>query len=168
MSDILIPRPIYTNTFDFKDADTHFLATYLFTEVNKTFQEALGGDIIKTCRDFNDNFIPIVDFPVLKVYPTRENDSADIAPYISTQFTISYAVAYTQKPKIGSVCKLVAKEIRRLLKNASTECYFQVDYSSPIDIEYEDFISPDNVVYKYVTITVNIFTQDTLESSKPG
>lgn len=160
MNDILIPRPIYNVGFDFKDPDTTTIASYLFNEINITFQAALKGNIIKTYRDFNDNFIPTIDFPVLKVYPTAETDTADIAPQISTEFTIAYATAYTQRPKIGSICRLVAKEIRRLLKNGSMQELFQLDFSSPILVDYEDFISPDNVIYKYATLKANIFTWD--------
>jgi len=160
MTDILIPRPIYAPGFDFKDPDTNTIAKYLYDEVNITFYPALKYNIIKTYKDFNDNFSPIIDFPILKVYPTLEEDSADIAPQISTEFTIAYAIAYTQRPKIGSICRFVAKEIRRLLKNGSMQELFQVDFSSPITVDYEDFIAPDNVIYKYATVKANIFTWD--------
>lgn len=160
MIDILIPRPIYNEGFNFKDPDTNTIAKYLYDEVNFTFYPALKGNIIKTYRDYNDNFIPTIDFPVLKVYPTSEEDSADIAPQISTAFTIAYAVAYTQRPKIGSICRLVAKEIRRLLKNGSMQEMFQLDFTTPITVDYEDFVAPDNVIYKYATISANIFTWD--------
>lgn len=156
----MIPKSIYPTNFDFRDEDTHYLATYLYEEVNNTFRPALKSNIIKTYRDFNDNFVPVVDFPVLKVYPTRETDTGDIAPQVITNFTIAYAIAYTQRPKVGSVCRFVAKEIRRLLKNGSEEDRFQLDFSTPIDIEYEDFIDPANVVYKYATLSASIYTID--------
>lgn len=158
--DHLIPKPIYPLNFNFQDEDSHYIANYLYVELNKTFKDAIKGNIVKTFRDFNDNFIPVIDFPVLKVYPTRENDTGDISPQISTTFIIAYAVAYTQRTKVSSVCRYVSKEIRRLLKNGSLEGKFQLDFSSPIDVEYEDFIAPDNVIYKYATLTVNIYTID--------
>lgn len=154
---ILIPKPEYPVKFDFVDEDCKFLATYLYEQLNETFYNALKSNIVNSVRYENDLFIPVVDFPVLKVYKTAYEDSADIAPHISCKFNISYALAYTQRDKIASVGSYVAQEIRRLLKNGSMNDLFQLDWTQPIQVEFEDFINPENVVYKYANITCNIF-----------
>jgi hypothetical protein len=153
-----IPRPIYKSTFKFVDRDCQAIGTYLYEEINTTFYPAIKGNIIKTARFENDPLIPITDFPVLKVYKSGLVEETGISPQMSTKFTIAYALAYTQRTKIASVGTYVAEEIFRLLKNGSMENRFQLDWSVPLQVVFEDFISPDNVIYKYTTVSANIYT----------
>jgi len=154
-SRILLERPIYDERFNFFDEDVKFIADYLFTELNITFYRALKGNIVKTIRYENDPFIPVVDFPVLKVYKNGYDDDATTSNDNSTKYTIAYALAYTKRNKLAGVGSYVADEIVRLLKTGSAEGKFQLDASVPISITFDDFINPENVIYKYTTITTN-------------
>lgn len=154
----LLEAPSYPEGFDFVDADCKFIADYLYHRVNETFYPALKTDVIKTIRYFNDPFIPLKDFPVLKVYKTGYQEDIFLAPQTSYQFTIAYALAYAPKNKISAIGSFVADEIVRLLKNGSYLNMFQLDDEKGIQVQYEDFINPENVIYKYATINVNIFS----------
>lgn len=156
--DLLLPDPEYTEDFDFVDEDCKYIANYLYEGLNKTFYKPLKGNIVKTVRYFNDLFIPLTDFPVLKVYRRGYKDGIATEPQTSSTFIIAFALAYTQKSKVSSINSYVADEIIRLLKNGSYLELFQLDETEGMQVEFEDFLSPENVVYKYTTITVNIFT----------
>lgn len=149
--------PYYPDKFDFIDPDCKAIAEYLYNSVNKTF-EITRQKLIKTYRAWNDIEIPTVDYPVLKVYVSGETPFEN-SPHLSTEFTIAYGLAYTTKPKVGDVSRFVTKEIIRNLINAPGEEFqFQIDWSKTFNAEYETLISPNNVVYRYSTITCNIFT----------
>jgi hypothetical protein len=154
----MIPSPLFPTNFSFVDPDCKFLAERIYCDLNTTFQLALGGNIVRTLRTFNDNFIPLQEFPILKVYKDAEEELDLNSDILSTKFIISYALAFVQAPKIGDVSTFVSKEIRRILKNLSETDRIQIDWNSGLSIDYEDFIDPKNVVYKYTTIRVFIFT----------
>lgn len=155
----LIPRPLYPTNFTFVDPDLARLAAIIYDEVNRTFRDVLDNqNIIKTYRTFNDNFIPIIDFPVLKVYKTAEEELDLNSDILVSDIVITYALAFTQHPKVGDVSTFVAKDIRRLLKNLSECGKVQINWEKGISIDYEDFIDPDNVIYKYTTIRTSIYT----------
>lgn len=156
-TDTLLPRPDYDASFNFIDEDTKAITDYLYDELNITFYKALKGNIVKSVRYENDPFIPTVDFPVLKVYKNGYEDDGALGNDSSMKFTIAYALAYTKRNKLASVGSFVADEIVRLLKNGSALGKFQIDYNAPIAVTFEDFINPENVIYKYVTINVNIY-----------
>jgi hypothetical protein len=157
------PRPIYPFGYKFIDKDCEFIANYIANEVNETFYDALRYNVIKSIRTFNDLFVPLTDFPVLKVYRSSETNSFNEVE-ISTKFKIIYALAFTQKTKVADISSFVGREIRRVLSTGSLDNLYQIDWGNSgentIDIEYEDFIAPDNTVYKYVTVTCPIFTLD--------
>jgi hypothetical protein len=154
----LIPRPLYPPTFQFVDPDLVRIASIIYQEVNETFMPVLNQNIIKTYRTFNDNFIPLIDFPVLKVYKDSESELDLNSDILSTDIVITYALAFTQAPKIGDVSTFVSKDIRRILKNLSDCGKVQVDWNKGLTIDYEDFIDPENVIYKYTTIRTAIYT----------
>jgi hypothetical protein len=155
----LIPRPLYPLNFDFVDPDLARLASTIYDEVNTTFRPTLNNqNIIKTYRTFNDNFIPIIDFPVLKVYKEAESELDLNSDILVTDIVISYALAFTQPPKVGDVSTFVSKDIRRILKNLSDCGKVQINWDRGISIDYEDFIDPENVIYKYTTIRTAIYT----------
>lgn len=154
---LLIAAPDYPEDFDFIDEDCKTIANYLYEGLNNTFYRPLKSNVVKTVRYFNDPFIPLTDFPVLKVYKKSFRDEVEMSPQTSMTFVIAYALAYTQRNKVASVGGYVADEIVRLLQNGSYLEYFQLDAAEGIQVEFEDFISPENVIYKYATITVNIF-----------
>ncbi len=156
---ISIPAPNYPQGFDFVDPDCRRIAVYLYEQVNQVFSNT-GVQMIKTFRTWNDIQIPIVDYPVLKVYASSES-TLENNSYLSTQFTIAYGLAYTVKPKVGDVSRFVTKEIIRSLISAPLDednIPFQVDWNAPISADYETLISPDNVIYRYSTVLCNIFT----------
>lgn len=155
---MLIPRPIYPIDFKFVDPDLLLIGGTLFSEVNATFNDVLGKNIIKTYRTFNDNFIPVIDFPILKVYKDQEREQDLNSDFLITDIVISYALAFTQPPKVGDVSTFVSKEIRRVLKNMSTDGTIQIDWEVGISVDYEDFIDPDNVIYKYTNIRFSMYT----------
>lgn len=155
--DLLLPEPNYDEEFDFVDKECKYIANYLYEGLNNIFYKALKTNVIKTVRYFNDPFIPLTDFPVLKVYKKGYTEDIYMTPQNSTTFVISYALAYTQRSKIASIGSYVANEIVRLLKNASYNEQLQLDTDQNIQVEFEDFINPDNVVYKYTTVTVGIY-----------
>lgn len=157
-SNLIIERPIYGTDFKFIDEDTKVIAEYLYNELNTTFQNSLLKNIVKTYRTFNDIFIPIADFPVLKVYKINEVDDINLAPYTSVDFTISYILAYTQKQKVADISSFVSNEIKRLLKNADLINLFQIDWTKGITTAYDTLIDPDNLVYKYTNINCTILT----------
>lgn len=156
--ELLLDKPLYPQGMDFVDEDCKFIAEYLYAGLNDTFYNSLRTNIVKTVRYFNDLFIPVTDFPVLKVYKIAIEDSIHLNPQAVTKFNISYALAYTQRTKIASVGSYVADEIARLLKNASYSEMFQLDDASGIQTNFQDFISPENVIYKYVNVVVGIYT----------
>jgi len=156
---VLIPRPLYPVDFAFVDPDVARLAATIYDEVNTTFMPVLNDTkIIKTYRTFNDNFIPIIDFPVLKVYKESESELDLNSDILISDIVITYALAFTQPPKVGDVSTFVSKDIRRILKNLSECGKVQINWERGISIDYEDFIDPDNVIYKYTTIRTSIYT----------
>lgn len=160
---LYLPRPVYPPNYAFIDEDCKAIAELLRDEINETFYDALRNNMVKSIRTFNDVYVPLGEFPVLKVY--KENEKSGLnQPQISTTFKIVYALAFTNKNRVADVSSFVGKEIRRILTNASLNQFLQIDWGDSgedtIDIEYEDFISPDNTIYKYVTVTVPIFTLD--------
>lgn len=158
--DLTLPAPNYPPKFDFVDPDCKAIAQYLYDSINEVFSTT-GVQMVKTYRTWNDIQIPTVDYPVLKVYASAEALFQN-APYLSTQFTIAYGLAYTTKPKVGDVSRFVTKEILRSLVNGpldDSQFQFQLDWDTPPRVEYETLISPDNVIYRYCTITCNIFTR---------
>lgn len=156
--DLLLPEPDYPEDFDWIDEDVKYIANYLYEGVNNTFFKALKTNIIKTVRYFNDPFIPLSDFPVLKVYKKNYKEDIYTAPQTPTIFVIAYALAYTNYSKLASIGTFVADEIVRLLKNGSYMEKFQLTDEDGIEVEFEDFINPENVIYKYTTITVGLYT----------
>lgn len=155
---MLIPRPIISSDFEFVDRDCRYLAEQIYTEVNATFMPALDESVIKSYRTYNDNFIPLIDFPVLKIYKDAEEELSFNTDFLSTAMIATYALAFTQAPKVGDISTFVSKEIRRVIKNLSDEGNIQLDATKGISIDYEDFIDPQNVIYKYSTLRFSIFT----------
>lgn len=154
-----IPDPIFPPDFNFIDPDCKDIAMYLYEGVRETF-DPLHLEIIKTIRTFNDVQIPLVDYPVLKVY--AESDSLYIpnTEIVSTKLVVAYGLAFTMKQKVADVSRIVSKELMRLLINASLDYFtFQVDNDQPITTRYETLISPENHVYRYSVIDVNVFTR---------
>lgn len=156
---LFIDRPTYDESFKFIDSDCNSIADYLFNETNTTFYQCLRRNVIKTYRTFNDIYVPLIDFPVLKVYKQTENENV-YDPFISSSFVIAYGLAFTQKPTSGDVSTFVTQELRRNLKNGSILGKWQIDFSNGITTNYESFISNDNTVYRYATINLNIFTME--------
>lgn len=149
----------YPDDFVFQDADCKYLAEYLYVNLNNIFYPFVKGNIIKSVRLENDPLIPIKDYPVLKVYKNGYQDRVGATPYVSTKFTITFAVAYTQRSKVAGVGSAVADEIRKLLKNGSLKGLFQLDEDVPLDVAFDDFINNENAIYKYATVTCNIFVE---------
>lgn len=155
---MLIPRPVIGDDFEFIDRDCKYIAEEVYKEINATFRPAINEDVIKSYRTYNDNFIPLIDFPVLKVYKDAEAEIDANSDFLSTAMIASYALAFTQSPKVGDISTFVSKEIRRVLKNLSYDGRIQLDAGNGISIDYEDFIDPQSVIYKYATIRFSIFT----------
>lgn len=163
MSDIYLPRPIYTSDFDFQDSSSKAIGEAVLTEVNTTFEEALqGGRAIKSFHSFNNLMIPLVAYPALKMYKVGETDESAVAPQVLTDYRLVYAIAYTQAPQTADISRLVAREIRRVLKNLSLDGMFQIDWSrgKGIRTTFEDFISPENTIYRYVTLSFSLYGID--------
>ena len=154
----ILDRPNYPSGFDFIDIDCKRLGEYLANEVNETFSTALGYNIIKTLKPFNDIFIPLTDFPVLKVYKSSEQALDFLSNIADTQFTISYSLAYTQAAKTADLSVIVGRELVRLLKVYSFRGGLQLQQDVPITIEYDELIDSDNTVYTYATIKCNFLT----------
>lgn len=149
---------VYPQDFNFIDPDCAAISEYLFTEINELFYSAINDNIIKSYRPFNDNFVPLMDFPLLKVYKTSETSLDFLSNLFESTFKVSYALAYIQQPKVSDVTSIVAKEIAKLLKIYSFREGGQVSHNQNITIEYEDFIDPDNTIYTYATITFAMVT----------
>jgi hypothetical protein len=154
----ILDVPVYPVGYDFIDDDCRELGEYLANEVNQTFADALGGNAIKTFKPFNDVFIPITDFPVLKVYKSKEVSLDFLSNIANTEFTISYSLAYTQSAKTADVGVIVAKELTRLLKVYSYRNGLQLDHDTPITVQYDELIDTENTVYTYATIKCNFLT----------
>lgn len=155
----MISRPLFDTGFQFNDPDCDLLALEIYQEVNETFADVLGSEkAIKTYRAFNDNFVPLIDFPLLKVYKDAEQEVEANSELFITSIVVNYALAFTQEPKIGDVSTFVSKEIRRVIKNMSEAGKIQVDWSKSLTIDYEDFIDPKNIIYKYATLRFSIYT----------
>ncbi|MGL5923678.1 hypothetical protein [Chroococcidiopsis sp.] len=158
----MIERPQFPNDFDFQDHDTSIVAKYLFNETNKTFENVTAlpnRQIIKSYRTWNDIAIPLIDYPVLKVYAVSELVK-DNQPFSATSLTIAYGLAFTVKQKVPDVSRFVVKELVRNLSNAAFEDApkFQLDWTNGLRVTYETFLSPENTVYKYATIDAAIMT----------
>ena len=154
----ILDRPTYPVGYDFIDDDCKNLGEYLANEVNETFAVALDGNAIKTFKPFNDIFIPITDFPVLKVYKSNETSLDFLSNIADTEFTISYSLAYTQASKTADVSVIVAKELVRLLKVYSFRNGMQLQHDVPITVQYDELIDTENTVYTYATIKCNFLT----------
>lgn len=155
---MLIPRPLIPEGFSFTDPDCKRIAETVYEEVNTTFYTSLNGKAITSYRTFNDNFIPLIDFPVLKVYKDGEQEYSSNADIMITSFVVSYALAFSQAPKVGDISTFISKEIRRVLKNMSFDTRLQLVEDAGITIDYEDFIDPQSVIYKYTTIRFSMYT----------
>ena len=153
-------RPVYSNKSEIVDIDNKTIADYLFNEINTTFNSVFPNRVVKTCRYFNDITIPLTDFPVLKVYKKNELDTVLISPYYYVDMTVNYILAYTEEKNIANISTLVAKEIRRLLKNASVEGLFQLDENTDIYIEYNTLVNNSNIIYNYTNVNFKILTID--------
>jgi hypothetical protein len=151
-----IEQESYPEGFDFIDPDCKAVGTLMYERVNALFYPALKSNVIKTLYLYNENFIPIVEYPVLKVYKTTDGDEASLKPYSSTEFAIVYAMAFAQKQKTADISTFVGKEIKTLLKNASNICVFQLDNNRGITINYDTFVNSENVVFKYTTVTCGL------------
>lgn len=159
MTDLFfIPQEPYPEGFDFTDPDCKAVGTLMYDRINALFYPALKSNIIKTLYLYNENFIPIVEYPVLKVYKTTDGTEASLLPYSSTEMAIVYAIAFAQKQKTADISTFVGKEIKTLLKNASNICVFQVDAEKGINVTYDTFVNPENVIFKYTTITFGLLT----------
>lgn len=155
----LIDTPVYPSDFTFVDEDCKFLAEYLTTRINNLFQDSAKGNVIKTYRTWNDIYIPLTDFPVLKVYKVSEEfeENEDL---ISTAFKFVYILAFTQRPKVADISGFIGKAIVRQLSNGSMSSDdFQIDWRKGITTEYDTLINSDNVVYKYATISASVYTR---------
>lgn len=155
---MFIPRPIIAEDFQFVDRDCKYIAEEIYREVNDTFRPALNENVIRSYRTYNDNFVPLIDFPLLKIYKDAEEEISFNTDFLSTSVIASYALAFTQAPKVGDISTFVSKEIRRVIKNLSDDGTIQLNADKGISIDYEDFIDPQNVIYKYSTLRFSIFT----------
>jgi hypothetical protein len=154
-----IPNPNYPNDFKFIDPDCNMVATYLYDGVRDTFDH-LQIEIIKSIRSFNDVQIPLVDYPVLKVYAESDSLYMPNSELVSTNMKVAYGLAFTMKQKVADVSRIVSKELMRLLVNASLdEFHFQLNNDNTLTANYETLISPEQHIYRYSVIDVNVFTR---------
>jgi hypothetical protein len=162
MSDYL-PRPDYASDFDFQDSSAREILTLLVDEVNQTFSAPLGGEpAIKSMHSFNNLMIPLIAYPAIKMYKVSEGDYTATGPQVITDYKLVYAIAYTQPPQAADISRYVARELRRVLKNLSLDGMFQIDWGNGkgIRTDFEDFISPENTIYRYVTLTFSLYGVD--------
>lgn len=155
-----IPEPDYTLKTLLKDSELDYLGEYLIGKVNNSFDEK--EPVIKSFRNFNDIAIPLIDFPCLKIYRTRETIFSSYSSLIISELTLNYISSFTgNKNVIADLHENVAKEITRVLINASVDPSFnlQLDFSNGYPTtSFDTFINPSNTVYKYATVNVSIYS----------
>lgn len=99
---------------EFVDIQCDKIANYLQTKLNELSFENYKFKIVKTTRNWNDENIPIGDFPCLKVY--REQDVFSQESYkVKSQIIIQYGVVITANYKYTPALNQIGKYIHTLL-----------------------------------------------------
>lgn len=99
---------------EFVDIQCDKIANYLQTKLNELSSENYKFKIVKTTRNWNDENVPIGDFPCLKVY--REQDVFSQESYkVKSQIVIQYGVVITANYKYTPALNQIGKYIHTLL-----------------------------------------------------
>jgi hypothetical protein len=154
----ILRETIYPVGFDFIDPHCKLLVEYLTTELNELLFNAVGTNVVKTPIPFNNIFIPLSDFPALKVYKTDEVAIDPLSNIFMTSFQISYILAYNTTQKTSDLGAIVGKEISRLLHVFSFREGLQLDTTSPVTIDYDELIDSSEAVYSYVNVSCKFLT----------
>ena len=154
----ILRETIYPIGYDFTDEHCRAIADYLTTELNELFLTAVGANVVKTAIPFNNIFIPLSDFPVLKVYKTEEVAIDPLSNIFLTAFQISYALAYNTASKTSDLGAVVGKEIVRLLYVYSFRDGLQLDTTVPVTADYDELIDGSDAIYSYVNVSCKFLT----------
>ncbi len=99
---------------EFIDVQCDKIANYLQEKLNTLSTENYKFKIVKSIRNWNDENVPINDFPCLKVY--REQDLYSQESYkVTSQITIQYGVVITANYKYTPALNQIGKYIHTLL-----------------------------------------------------
>lgn len=101
---------------EFIDTQCDKIANYLQTQLNTLTSENYKYKVVKSIRNWNDENVPINDFPCLKVY--RDQDIYAQNSYkVTSQLTIQYGVVITANYKYTPALNQIGKYIHTLLAN---------------------------------------------------
>lgn len=157
-----IPRPIFPADFKFIDNYAKRIAEYLYTEVNNTFRDVVGGNVIKTYRTYNDIDIPLTDLPCLKVYRLNQKGYFQHSEVGTSDYRLSY-ISRPVRKKVHELNVYITEEIIRLLITAPLEeydnLYVSLSDTTPISVEFETLVDPENTVFEYSNINISVFTR---------
>lgn len=124
---------------DFIDTQCDTIAVYLQDKLNTLVIENYNFKVVKSIRNWNDENVPINDFPCLKVY--REQDIFTQQSYkVTSQLVAQYGVVISANYKYTPALNQIGKYIHTLLNVIS---------------DYEDFIviSPKNTPMGSLTVS---------------
>lgn len=159
-----IERPQYSSNYFFEDKECLYIAETLKAELEHTFQDATNNQpIVKSIYTTNELLIPLQNYPVLKVY--KVNETQETFPYVFTDFNVIYALAFTPLNKIIDISTAVGKEIRRILHVKSLSGNIQLEESTPITVQYQEYITPNDTIHKYVTVSFKALTSDLYDNN---
>lgn len=124
---------------DFIDTQCDTIAVYLQDKLNTLVTENYNFKVVKSIRNWNDENVPINDFPCLKVY--REQDIFAQQSYrVTSQLVAQYGVVISANYKYTPALNQIGKYIHTLLNVIG---------------DYEDFIiiSPKNTPMGSLTVS---------------
>ena len=99
---------------EFIDVQCDKIANYLQEKLNELSTENYKFKVVKSTRNWNDENVPINDFPCLKVF--RNQDTYSQESYkVTSQITIQYGVVITANYKYTPALNQIGKYIHTLL-----------------------------------------------------
>ena len=99
---------------EFIDFPCKTIATFLQEKLNQLSTENYKFKVVKSIRNWNDENIPISDFPCLKVF--RERDNFSNSSYkVTSVINIQYGVVITANYKYTPALNQIGKYIHSLL-----------------------------------------------------
>lgn len=154
----ILRQELYPLGFSFVDPHCKLIAEYIGTELNELFLVSAQGNVVNTIKAFNDVFLPLTDYPVLKVYKLNESIVDPLSNIFRTNFNIVYSVAYNLSSKTTDLGAVIGKEIARLVHVLSFRDGLQLDHGSAVSVDYDEMIDLENAVYSYVTVNCTFLT----------
>jgi hypothetical protein len=105
---------------EFADTQCDKIANFLQDKLNTISLENYKFKVVKSIRNWNDENIPITDFPCLKVF--RNGDTFSTNSYkVTSQLTVQYGVVITANYKYTPALNQIGKYIHTFLATIDEE-----------------------------------------------